>query len=318
MRQMHGKETSLEFDRQVPFSIYLQLEEDSRADFEVVAKASLELIKAMREIAAFAAPEVQIQVALQNGEEGSLRLNSLLRLKGTSEGEASRFKISDGLIIGLVLFLLETTAGHYADKLLDLLDAEISRLIQAGATEEEVEAEAAKVRMAIGGIARNQVGTDEIRRFFGEIERDRAISGVGISDSHHTPPADIVPRAEFLSRATEPRQEEEEITRKRYEEIEIMLVQPRLLGDEKAWRFFAKGSEFSAKLEDRKFVSETLSGKRKLPLVQGVWMRVTMRYDERKSDNAWIVTKRTIEQVHDAWSREPQGSLFEEGNDSKQ
>ncbi len=62
-----------------PFSLYFDLEENKKADLEVVASASLALVAAIKEVAYIIDPSIEISVELESGTAGSLSLNTLIK-----------------------------------------------------------------------------------------------------------------------------------------------------------------------------------------------------------------------------------------------
>ena len=71
-----------------PLTFYLELEPGTKADLEVVARASLAFASAVREIAFVLDPSLSMRVELVSGTEGSLSLNSLLRFFGKEDATA--------------------------------------------------------------------------------------------------------------------------------------------------------------------------------------------------------------------------------------
>lgn len=299
-------------DQGQPFSIYLKLEDGKRADFEVVAKSSLALISALRDLVDFADPMLDLKVTIQNGEEGSLRLNTFIKtLVGRDdESRTRRQKMLNWILAGAAYFILETTATHYLDKILDRIDQQVIEALDAGENPDEVKQLADDCRTIVEGAMRNDVASRHVRRFFEELREDPNISGVGVALSHHQLPTVIVDRSEFLARSTPATEPTEDTRRERVERTTVLLVQPRLLGDDKAWRFSISGIEFAAKVADRKFIDDTLSGKNTIPLVEGVYLDVDLRYDERKVGEAWLIKSRVVQQVHGVQGGKAQGSLL--------
>ncbi len=312
----------------VPISIYLKLEKGQFADWEVVSRASIELIAAIRELAAFADPTLKLEIALQEGKEGSLRLNTLFRLVFGSQSSADPQADADqklvlrAIIAGATIWLLQATAGHYWDKILDLVDAEVAAILEqmnAAAVEGEASGqsqptviapavpapapispeERAEITKILEGASRNGVGKSHIRKFFAEIQRDQAIEAVGIATGHDRIPEDLVPRDQFLARSKEPASEPESTSREHTDRVDLLLVQPRLLGDNKAWRFSIAGLEFAAKVADKDFVQRLLSGKTRVQLVEGVHLTADMKIEEEKQGDAWVIKSRTVVKVYD-------------------
>ena len=95
----------MEGEAGTPISVYLKLQEGELADWEVVSKASIELIEALKDLAAFADPSAQLKVTLQNSEEGSLRFNAILELfgGGSDPGESEeKRKVRRAAITGVL------------------------------------------------------------------------------------------------------------------------------------------------------------------------------------------------------------------------
>jgi hypothetical protein len=302
-----------------PISVYLELEEGEHADWEIVSKASLELIAALKDLAEFADPSWAIKVSLQNSEEGSLRFNAILELFGgggdpglSEEKRKTRRTVLKAVLAGATLWLLDATAAHYYDKVLAAIDAAVIEMFQQDKEEakpEPIEEAKQECRTILEGAARSQVGVRHARRFFSELKADKNIKGVGVALDHRSPPVAIIPRAEFADRSRPPQEDAEPTARTRVETVTVLLVEPRLLGDDKAWRFSIAGMEFSAKIEDKDFVEATLSGRNHIPLVEGIYLTVRMRIEEKQEDNAWTIKSRTILEVLDVRARPGQGSL---------
>lgn len=87
-------------------------------------------------------------------------------------------------------------------------------------------------------------------------------------------------------------------------------MQPRLLGDNKAWRFSIAGLEFAAKVADKDFVERLLSGKTRVQMVEGVHLTADMRIEEEKQGEAWIVKSRTVVKVYVVKEISEQTSFF--------
>lgn len=308
----------MEGEAGTPISVYLELQEGEFADWEVVSKASIQLIEALKELAAFADPSAHLKVTLQNSEEGSLRFNAILELFGVRSDPAEaddkrkvRRAAIAGVLGGATLWLFNVVGTHYAEMVLDVIDSAVVAALKNEGTgdPETVEETKQECRKLLDGATRNQVGAAHVRKFFRELKADQNIAGVGVALDHESPPLAIIPRSEFGDRSRPPNDDSEPMNRTRVETITVLLVEPRLLGDEKPWRFSVGGIEFSAKIEDREFVSATLSGRNSLPLMEGIYLQVRMRIEERREENAWVIKSRTILEVigHEA---RPEQTLF--------
>jgi hypothetical protein len=292
-------------DSSLPISLYLKIEQGQFADLMVVSRASIELVGAINALAEFMDPTARIKVTIQSGTEGSLKLNSVVEwLTGRemNEEEEKRAK-RRALILGFVVsgswWLLDGIGSHYLSKSLDALDRRVIEWIQETDIEEDVEEIAQECRGFMIDVMRNKIGEDSRRRFYAELERDPVITGVGIAPKHDTVPKVIVPRDEFGELAREPEMARETEKRVRTERQEMLVVQPRLTSDNRAWRFAANAAEFAARITDRQFLSETLSGRNKLTLAEGLVMDADVEFEEEGTEGVWTIKSRTIVKVHD-------------------
>ena len=308
----------MEDEAGTPISVYLQLKEGELADWEVVSKAAIEFIEALKELAEFADPSAKLKVTLQNSEEGSLRFNALLEFfggsgdPGVSEQKRRERRVAlKGILYAAGTWLLLETGAHYYDKLLAELDDAVAAWMQEDPAVDPASVEEAKqeCRKLLEGATRNQVGASHVRKFFVELKADENITGVGVTPDHESLPEVIIPRSEFGDRSRPAKEDTEPTNRTRVETMTVLLVEPRLLGDEKAWRFSIGGMEFGAKIEDKEFVRATLSGRNGLPLMEGIYLQVRMRIEERREDTAWIIKSRTILEVIDHQTKPEQGSF---------
>src|SRR5690606_25552142 len=101
------------------------------------------------------------------------------------------------------------------------------------------------------------------------------ITGVGASLDPGIAPSELVPRAEFQSRANEPEVVEQEIrTRETTKRERVIVVKPVLrLGDGR-WRFSLEGSTLGAPIKDQEFLARLLSGNILIPMRAGIEMDV--------------------------------------------
>ncbi|WP_146757583.1 hypothetical protein [Cereibacter johrii] len=296
---------------------------------EVVSRASLEFAAAMREMAEFVDGGLELKIGIQNTVEGSLRLNTLVKVvfpnRETEDGEEGverRITVTHAAILGIMSwFFLDIGLGHYAEKMWEMIDDAVVAALwaehQPEATKLDDE-EAQRCIKAIEAARRNGVGEAHVRRFFSEIRTDPAVTGVGIALDHDQPPEAIIPREQFATLSRPVEVVEDAKKRPRIERATVLLVQPRLRGDAKQWRFSSAGGEFGAKIEDKRFVRDLLSGKIKIPMIEGVVMDVDIKIVEELDSGAWRVVSRTISAVHSIKEAPEQLSLlqpFDDGDD---
>lgn len=115
----------------VPFGIYLDLEEGSLADLEKVSKASIELVAAIRDLAGFIDPYLDVKVQIQSGDKGSLFLKTIIKLAFDidldSDERKAELKINTlgAIIIGVTVFVGGKIGGHYVDMAISTFDREV-------------------------------------------------------------------------------------------------------------------------------------------------------------------------------------------------
>jgi hypothetical protein len=180
----------------VPFGIYLDLEDGALADLEKVSKASIEFVEAIRDLADFIDPRVDIKVEIQSSDEGSLFLKTIIKLAFDidvdTDHKKAELKINTlgAIVIGVSLFLGGKIANHYVDMLINTFDREVLGVDSEGKPlgkegQEPKEINQEKVKEIIDGAVRNGVGWGHIRNFYAEINSDPAVTGVGITYVFH-------------------------------------------------------------------------------------------------------------------------------------
>lgn len=275
-----------------PITLYLDLEPGRTADLETVAAASIAWSKAIKELAFIIDPTAEVRVELQSGTEGSLGLNTLVRLvRGVNR------KTLTGVLIGLTLWLGKETAAWVYQNMLDDL---------TGQHEELSEEDVARIAEAVNkGAARQQ-----IQRVYREVERDPAIRGVGVTTTPATIPHHIVPRSEFRELAGFGVPQVEEVRRRiTPDRIDAVLIKPVLVyGSRRKWRFETSDGEVGFVMDDDAFVESVLRGQRPLGMKEGIIATMDVLITEQLSDaGVWTITDRHITRVVEI--REPDTTM---------
>jgi len=81
-------------------------------------------------------------------------------------------------------------------------------------------------------------------------------------------------------------------------ELELILVSPRLVDDDRVWRFIGPDGEFGASMADHRFRTDFITGNLNIDLKRGINLSVTVRYKEEKIDGVWVIKERLIIDVH--------------------
>ncbi|MGE8940762.1 hypothetical protein ACO2I3_02505 [Leptospira interrogans] len=128
--------------------------------------------------------------------------------------------------------------------------------------------------------------------FFRELEKDRSITEVGVAESPKAPLAVVVPNTEFAERSGLWAVLEEEGERITYPVVDVVLIGPILLPQERAWRFRSDlGEEFSATMRDEKFLKALEHASVHESLRVGIPMTLRLKLEEKKVDGAWTLKK---------------------------
>jgi hypothetical protein len=186
----------------------------------------------------------------------------------------------------------------------------VMEVLKGQASDEEISTIQTECRAIVTGVTRNGDASKHVQQFYSSLQKDDTIVGVGLGGDHDAPPDFIVPRNQFEMRARGEPEDIEPEERKRVERMNIVLIQPRLTADKRAWRFSANGFEFGAKVLDDEFLSQTLSGQREIPLREGLILDAEVELHEVRAGEVWVVKSRSVIKVNDVRSEPTQGSFL--------
>lgn len=260
-------------------SLYFRLSEGKSADLEVVAAAALHWVNALKAAAEAIEPGAQIRVELIDADEASLKLNTTLRW---IEDHLSRIEYGSGkyprlraLAIALALFLGQQTVTQLIDAIDPpsvSLNEEDRRLLQK----------------LLERTKKSSSVREESQKFFRTIERERAITDVGVSEKKSSPPVLIIPRNQFPERGGLWRLEEEEQERTRHLVMDVTLIGPVLIASPRAWTFQPEGlPPFKAIMKDPNFLSAIKRNHVRERLREGIQMTIRLEVKEQRRGSAW-------------------------------
>jgi hypothetical protein len=272
-------------------SLYIGLEPDTKADFEVVGRAAAAFADVVREIAYILEPGLEIKLEFDSGTEGSLSLNALL--KSTTPTDRRAALIAIAMVVGgwFVQDLRTYGVGKFMDAYLtpeqkkELSDADVDRI-------------AKRLKDVMDG----KIAKEPVQQVYRELERDKAIKSVGTVTKPGTKPDNPVPREQFQTIAgvlpsiqTTPKK------RKKTSRERLTLISPVLLLGTRHWRFRSSAGEFGYTIEDEGFLTSLLSGRRKIPMKEGIQITAIILTEEENEGEVWVVKDRhimNIERVH--------------------
>jgi hypothetical protein len=267
-------------------SLYIDLKPGAKVDLAAAAKAALAFDAAVKEIAFFFEPAIQVRIELESGTEGSLSLNSLISATGLND---VRLK---AIAWAVMTFFVLDTASYTYQKILDniLDDPEISERM----SEEEMEELAQRIARILG----SKTAHREVGKVYQELQRDDAVRGVGVSPKHGRKPNQIVPRSEFEKRGRVVQESEATGQRVETSVAQLTLLSPVLVRDSpRKWKFKSGKIEFGAPVKDAAFLERVLSGREPVPMSEGIIMKVKLTVKEAKVDGVWQIKDRVVEEV---------------------
>ncbi len=275
-------------DSAAPISLYLQVERGKSADLEVVARASLALAAAIKEVAFRLDPSVEVRVELISGTEGSLFLNSIIR--------TLRDKAKERPIAAMIAATVLGWFGSYTfNELLDeLRDARVE------ITDEQIE-EIARRSAEYGARGEGQPQAAEIYR---ELSQDPAIEAAGAALRPDKKPRHVVPRSEFPDKIRKAEfalvpVEETPKRRTRQRRLTLIIVSMVLEHGQRRWKLRSFEGEYGYVIRDKQFLDDLLTGKRIVPTVEGVQMDALIETSDVWTGLAWKPVENVVVQVFD-------------------
>lgn len=269
-------------------TLYLGLEEDSRPDLAVVAKAAIAFDAAIRDIAFVIDPSISVRVELDSGTPGSLKLNSILK---TIKGKVADKQTLKAVALVVIGWFAQDVRSYISEQLIETV---IREEVDHSLSDEDIQKIAELVAKALNG----KVGREHIQKVYEELERDGVIDGVGVTTNPDKKPRVIVPRTEFIERsgAVQDIDLGPEFRDKRTKET-LILISPVLIDAKRKWKFSTRGVEFGATIEDHDFLEDLLTGQQSIEMVAGITMDVELDTREERIDGVWTVKDRVISRV---------------------
>ncbi len=270
-------------------SLYLELEEGQVADMETVARAAIAFSQAIKSLAFQLDPAAEVRVELESGTEGSLSLNTLIRLFGKLKSD---HPLAVGIAAGAVAWFT-AQGGSYAFS--KIADAIVDDDGKAPITQEQ----AKDIIERLDKLSVGRPPSPQVQGVYRAIEHDPAIKGVGVTTIRGAKPENIVPRSEFRERAGLAPRVTTLTTRHREatETITVVLVSPVLEEGDRRWRFRAPTGEFGAPVKDAEFLQRVLSGTTAIPMRAGIEMKIELQVVEDFENGVWVTKARNVVRV---------------------
>lgn len=258
--------------------LYFSLRPGESADLEVISRASIAWVEAIRAAVQLVEPESDIRVKVVDADEGSLLLNAIIewideQIDAGADWVDSLPR-SRRLMIIFAVFMVFTAGPAYDTYFGD--DEEVAQAA-IDATLERIKADPDFLKKK--------------KRFYREIEKDPAITGVGIKNDVSEAPAIYIESKHFAeagglwSDAQEDTQERTTST-----VVDVVLVKPALVGEARSWEFEAPGiGKFNAIMQDGNVLRAMKDAGLPERLREGIPMKVRLEVREIASDGTWKI-----------------------------
>jgi hypothetical protein len=293
-----------------PISLYFGVEEGKRADLEVIAKATIEWVEVIRELASVVAPGVEFEIEFVESEEGSVWLSNLL--KAARDGDR---KALAAITYAVLIFFAAGPALHIQTDVGDVFWAKLGHEHEVELSEEDKIDIANKV---VEAIERTPV-EEHRRKLIRQVERDNDIDSVGVGYMPNPAgPIASIGREHFPTIGAKVPQSRVTIVRDTdtQQNVRVKIIRANLEeGEAKPrWRFSEGDTKWSADIEDEEFVYALNAEKTGLPLAVGQTLIVDVAIDRKMVEGAWQEENRRIVRVIEPRVNRRQGSLDLRGN----
>lgn len=282
---------------EAPLSFYLDLEPGSVADLEVVARAALAWVSAIKEAAYIVDPSIEISVELLDGERSSLRLNTLLKVLdnfvGTVEAGADRYPHLKALAKALAFVVISTPLAVTAEDIYRAIIGDDNNVVELSHQSKAELIE--EIRRAL----KPDVATRQKEEIFVALAKDPSVKAVGVTSNPSKRPSILIERADYLNWVNSGTSlEVAETSRVREEVWPVTLISPVLQNAERSWKFMKAGlPEFGAVMKDKAFLEAMAHGQLHVELRQGIEMTVRIEIKEKYVGGVWIPIERSIVEV---------------------
>jgi len=291
---------------EVPVSLYLKTEQGVHPDLKIAARSAIVFAEIIESIVASIEPDLQVQVEIVSGSEGSLGLNTLNRIFQRTKATADEVK--QGVLEGwkkhekvrflaayAAIKILDNAAAWGQDQIMDWMASDDAPAEVQTLSEQQRKTLARDIAEEL----RRGVDVDKVQRLYGQIAKDERITAIGVT-ARPKPAVNLLRREQFTEQATEP----DDTDRVTTDRMEVTLISPVLEYGERRWKLRGHYGEFGASIKDKEFLRSAITGETNLHLRGGVILDVDVATHERLIDGVWEVQFRTVEKIH-GWREGP-------------
>jgi len=302
----------------VPISLYLDLVEGETADLEAVAKAAIAFSRAIKDAAYILDPSGEVQVKLVSGTESSLSLNGLVQMISKSTPKDKIGAVLMSVILGTGIWLTDRTLTFGWESLLatgpvremiikagDAFGLDLRSEVQV-LSDEEIQ----RIAERVASMVRTRGSNPHVSDVYRHLDEDPAIKGAGVSAVPGARPGYIVPKERFRRFYESAIEFDGPDSRIRREIVPLRIVSPRLVDDDRRWKFIGPDREFGATVEDDRFRADFVNGNLEIDVKRGINIRARIRINEKKENGVWAIKGYAIEEVFEYQNSPYQTELF--------
>ena len=280
-----------------PLSLYIDLEEGSRGDLEVISRAAIAWSQMIREAALSVDPFLEVRVELVSGTAGSINLNSLIRAVRDTVNDPKRLK---AIAIAIVAYFGSQAGGWVVGKGYDDLWLWVEHQLGHEVVSGMSEADKRNVEKIVTNVVAAKTTQAKAEGVYAELSKDPTVTGVGVSLKPAVRPRYVVPRSEFASRAGVNKVIEETIERRtETDRLTLTLLSPVLSAGEYKWKFELGSKTVWALMADADFIARLQPGSHAAPrMVTGIRMSVDVETVQEKQAGVWTTMSQKVTKVH--------------------
>jgi hypothetical protein len=281
--------------RPTAVSLYFDTKHGRRLELEEAAEIAVAWGSALRQTLREVQPGVELRIELVDGDDGSLWLNTLLRLAESALETISRgadaYPRLKAIAKGLAIIVVATPIQWTADQVWEAIisdEPEIARLSPAAQQQ---------ILDTFSEALNEGTASAEKRRLARRVAGTGAIKRIGIAPAPYREPHVMVSADEMREFAS--REEVQiESTRRRVVEMEVILVSPVLEGKERSWKFREFGMpEFGAVMKDHDFLDAIARGALHQEFRFGIEMVIEVEVKEVLENDVWVPAERSVLRV---------------------
>ncbi|BAK65336.1 hypothetical protein SLG_06610 [Sphingobium sp. SYK-6] len=261
--------------------LHFELAPGQFADTKIVAEALIRWAELVEAAVKAIEPAGTVELEIIGNERGSLRFPQIIKFieQGIADVDAAwqQYPYIRKAVIGSAHVLATGVVGG-------LIAASLAPEVQKVELTEGGQAAKSEMEAKISESTSVQTAS---RKFYQIVERDPAITGVGVAQSREEEPV-IVPRSEFHARSGLWSIEEDPApAHEKIDEWDVVLLRAPFSHKRLPWQFSRDGLTFSALMDDAQFLLAVKEGRVPINLQEGVVMRIRLAYSERLEGQVW-------------------------------